>query len=95
MPPIMRRHHSARTPIFQDARDHICVPVTLRVDDVVFFALLVKKLDDMDEVPETRPSIRRTRELDGSKFVRIALAWRLRDLDDGISRPVSGRGDVT
>jgi hypothetical protein len=49
----------------------------------------------MDQVPETRPSIGRARKLDGGKFVGVTLAWRLRDPDDGIPRPVSGRADVT
>ena len=49
----------------------------------------------MDQVPETRPSIGRARKLDCGKFVGVPIAWRLRDLDDGIPRPVSGRADVT
>ena len=48
----------------------------------------------MDEVPEARPGIRRARELDCGKLVRVAFAGRFGDLDDGISRPVSGRADV-
>ena len=90
----MTRHHSTRTPLLQDPRDHIGVPITLRVDNIILFALLVQKLDNMDEVPEARPGIRRARELDRGQFVRVALAGRFRDLDNRIPRPVSGRADV-
>ena len=48
----------------------------------------------MDEVPEARPRIRRARKLDRGQFVRVALAGRFGDLDDGVARPVPRRADV-